>query len=130
MAAGGNLAASGLSDADKEELNALNEDMAKAGPGASHQLLRENNYRFHFRLYERAKQPQTLDFVRILWAKYPFDLLTVIPGCELAWNKGSSLFGGLRSSVFELSALPAFDVFRGASLLFGIGSLALPAWDQ
>ncbi len=30
------------------------------------------NYRFHFRLYELAERPQTLHFVRVLWAKYPF----------------------------------------------------------
>lgn len=30
------------------------------------------NYRFHFRLYELADRPQTLHFVRVLWAKYPF----------------------------------------------------------
>jgi DNA-binding GntR family transcriptional regulator len=28
--------------------------------------------RFHFRLYELADRPQTLQFVRVLWAKYPF----------------------------------------------------------
>jgi len=37
-------------------------------------------------------------------------------------SKGSSLFGVLRSSASELSAAPASDVFRGALLLFGIGS--------
>ena len=42
----------------------------------------------------------------------------------------SSLFGGLRSSAFELSTSPAFDVFRGPLLLFGIGASALPLWDQ
>jgi hypothetical protein len=50
--------------------------------------------------------------------------------CQSAPNIGSSLFGVLRSSVFELPTLLAVDVFRGASLLFGIGASALPAWDQ
>lgn len=50
--------------------------------------------------------------------------------CESACKIGSSLFGVLRSSAFELSDAPAFNVIRGASLLFGIGSSALPAWDQ
>jgi hypothetical protein len=40
---------------------------------------------------------------------------------------GSSLFGVLRSSAFELSAAPVFNVIRGASLLFGFGCLALPS---
>ncbi len=69
-----------LQPADLAMLKQLNDEMAAAGPNAPHRLLRENNFRFHFRLYERAEQPQTLDFVRILWAKYPFDLLTIIPG--------------------------------------------------
>jgi DNA-binding GntR family transcriptional regulator len=30
------------------------------------------NYRFHFCLYEMAERPQTLHFVRVLWAQYPF----------------------------------------------------------
>ena len=33
---------------------------------------RAANYRFHFTLYEMDDRPQTLQFVRILWAKYPF----------------------------------------------------------
>ncbi|UFN48419.1 GntR family transcriptional regulator [Roseomonas sp. OT10] len=36
------------------------------------QATRAENYRFHFRLYELAQRPQTLQFVRVLWAKYPF----------------------------------------------------------
>ena len=38
----------------------------------SEQEMRAENYRFHFRLYELADRPQTLQFVRVLWAKYPF----------------------------------------------------------
>jgi DNA-binding GntR family transcriptional regulator len=34
--------------------------------------IRTENYRFHFKLYELAERPQTLQFVRVLWAKYPF----------------------------------------------------------
>jgi DNA-binding GntR family transcriptional regulator len=34
--------------------------------------VRTANYRFHFCLYEMAERPQTLHFVRVLWAKYPF----------------------------------------------------------
>ncbi|CAN7659000.1 hypothetical protein LJR231_005175 [Phyllobacterium sp. LjRoot231] len=45
-------------------------------------------------------------------------------------GEGSSLFGVLRSSAFELSVSPASGVLRGSLLLFGIGCLALPAWDQ
>lgn len=35
--------------------------------------VRAANVRFHFRLYEIADAPQTLQFVRVLWAKYPFN---------------------------------------------------------
>lgn len=40
--------------------------------GRDPQAMRTENYRFHFRLYELADRPQTLQFVRVLWAKYPF----------------------------------------------------------
>lgn len=40
--------------------------------------LRTANYRLHFRLYELANRPQTLQFVRVLWAKYPFHYLDAI----------------------------------------------------
>ena len=43
---------------------------------------------------------------------------------------GSSLFGGLRSSTFRPSIPLIISVTRGPSLLFGISSSALPAWDQ
>ncbi|HVY14933.1 MAG TPA: GntR family transcriptional regulator [Rhodopila sp.] len=39
--------------------------------------VRTENYRFHFCLYEMAERPQTLHFVRVLWAKYPFTLQDV-----------------------------------------------------
>jgi DNA-binding GntR family transcriptional regulator len=40
---------------------------------------RKHNFRFHFRLYEMANLPQTLHFVRIVWAKYPFEMLAAMP---------------------------------------------------
>jgi hypothetical protein len=43
---------------------------------------------------------------------------------------GSSLFDPLRSSTFRRLGSSAVDIFRGSALLFGISSLALPAWDQ
>lgn len=38
------------------------------------------NYRFHRRLYAQAQLPQTLHFVQILWAKYPFEVINVLAG--------------------------------------------------
>jgi hypothetical protein len=58
-------------------------------------------------------------------------------GLCVAWAKAepaifgsSSLFARLKSSAFRLSAIAMFAVTRGSSLLFGIGSSALPLWGQ
>jgi DNA-binding FadR family transcriptional regulator len=45
---------------------------ALGGGSGGRQASRTENYRFHFRLYELAERPQTLQFVRVLWARYPF----------------------------------------------------------
>lgn len=42
--------------------------------------VRLNNFRFHHYLFSIAGQPQTLRFVHILWARYPFDLINRIEG--------------------------------------------------
>ena len=44
------------------------------------EAVRALNYRFHSQLYAAAQQPQTLHFVQVLWAKYPFDLINLIKG--------------------------------------------------
>lgn len=46
--------------------------IAKISPGGPRVESRRENYRFHFHLYELAERPQTLQFVRVLWARYPF----------------------------------------------------------
>ena len=46
---------------------------------ATHPAIWRCMSKFHFMLYELADQPQTLHFVRVLWAKYPFDKLTAMP---------------------------------------------------
>lgn len=65
---------------DLDVLKALNHDLLVASRANDYSTCREKNFRFHFRLYELAGQPQTLDFVRVLWAKYPLDLLSRLPG--------------------------------------------------
>ena len=40
--------------------------------------VRRLNYRFHFIFYDIAARPQTLEFVRVLWAKYPFHDLDAV----------------------------------------------------
>lgn len=46
--------------------------IAALAEGGTRLASRTENYRFHFRLYELADRPQTLQFIRVLWAKYPF----------------------------------------------------------
>jgi DNA-binding GntR family transcriptional regulator len=66
--------------ADLNDLKVLNHDFFAALKSQSRPSLQEKNFRFHFRLYGIAGQPQTMDFVRMLWAKYPLEMLTKMPG--------------------------------------------------
>ena len=54
------------------ELRQTQATLAKAIDDCDLNEIRTANYRFHFKLYELAGRPQTLQFVRVLWAKYPF----------------------------------------------------------
>jgi DNA-binding GntR family transcriptional regulator len=54
------------------ELKQSQARIASLTRGRDRQAMRTENYRFHFRLYDMADRPQTLQFVRVLWAKYPF----------------------------------------------------------
>lgn len=73
-----------LSRINKEMLAALNKsDLAG---------VRSANFRFHFTFYELADQPQTLHFVRILWAKYPFDMLAIMPNRQTEVIKEHQVF--------------------------------------
>jgi len=58
-----------------EELQRLQKFLALAIEARDLNETRKENYRFHFKLYEFANRPQTLHFVRVLWAKYPFTSL-------------------------------------------------------
>lgn len=62
-----------------QALNKINKEMLTALNRSDLAAVRSANFRFHFKFYELAEQPQTLHFVRILWAKYPFDMLAVMP---------------------------------------------------
>lgn len=63
---------------DIKDLNALGEEFAQAFAAGDRAIARGVNYRFHRRLYDIAKMPQTLHFVQILWARYPFDLINAV----------------------------------------------------
>lgn len=63
---------------DEAELAKLERDFEKAIARVDRSSVRAMNYRFHSHLYSLAQRPQTLHFVQVLWAKYPFDLINLI----------------------------------------------------
>jgi DNA-binding GntR family transcriptional regulator len=69
-----------LGHVDVARLEHINDRLGEAVAADNRDEHRVANYRFHFTLYEYAQLPQTLEFVRALWAKFPFDLLTAMPG--------------------------------------------------
>ena len=56
-------------------LRALADEFAKAFTDGDRASARGVNYRFHRYFYDIAEMPQTLHFVQILWARYPFDVI-------------------------------------------------------
>lgn len=75
LAAMDNLAAG-----EYAELADLQREFDAAEARKDREAVRALNYRFHRQLYAAARQPQTLHFVQVLWAKYPFDLINLIGG--------------------------------------------------
>jgi len=71
------VALSKLTPGKFEELKNLQRTLVKAIDSGDLEAVRTANFRFHFRLYEIAERPQTLHFVRVLWAKYPFTMQDV-----------------------------------------------------
>lgn len=69
-----------MTPAHLAELTRLEEEFEAAEARQDRQAVRALNYRFHSQLYALARQPQTLHFVQVLWAKYPFDLINLIGG--------------------------------------------------
>jgi DNA-binding GntR family transcriptional regulator len=65
---------------DIAELQAMNAEFGRAFELGDRAAARGINYRFHRRLYSIAAMPQTLHFVQILWARYPFDLINAVEG--------------------------------------------------
>lgn len=66
--------------ADIAELKVLGTEFARAFEAGDNEAARAANYRFHHRLFGVARMPQTLHFVQILWARYPFDLINRLKG--------------------------------------------------
>lgn len=73
-------AAERVGAADIAELRVLAAEFAHAFDAGDNESARAANYRFHHRMFEIAKMPQTLHFVQILWARYPFDLINRLKG--------------------------------------------------
>jgi DNA-binding GntR family transcriptional regulator len=69
-----------VSAQDIVELRALADEFERAFEVGDRASARGVNYRFHRRLYSIADMPQTLHFVQILWARYPFDLINAVAG--------------------------------------------------
>lgn len=68
------------SAADLRELQAIAAEFERAFDAGDNEAARASNYRFHHRTFEIAAMPQTLHFVQILWARYPFDLINRLKG--------------------------------------------------
>ncbi|MCW1427521.1 GntR family transcriptional regulator [Novosphingobium sp. JCM 18896] len=66
--------------ADIAELKVMADEFATAFDAGDNETARAANYRFHHRMFEIARMPQTLHFVQILWARYPFDLINQLKG--------------------------------------------------
>lgn len=62
-----------ITDEEIAELRTIHKELAKLTKSRERFPVRAANVRFHFRIYEIADHPQTLQFVRVLWAKYPFN---------------------------------------------------------
>lgn len=58
-----------------DELRHLQQEIEDAAAQGDRERARVVNYRFHETIYMAAELPQTLRFARILWARYPFDLI-------------------------------------------------------
>jgi len=69
-----------LQASDMDKLKILAAEFEAAAKGGDSTAARAVNYRFHRRIYDIAGMPQTLHFVQILWARYPFDLINRLPG--------------------------------------------------
>ncbi|PJX26154.1 hypothetical protein CAP48_09100 [Advenella sp. S44] len=62
-----------IQDTDLLELTSLHKQYVNALEARDYIGIRTTNVKFHFRLYELGNSPQTLQFVRVLWAKTPFN---------------------------------------------------------
>ncbi len=69
-----------ITPSDIRQLRDLHDELERASRRGDRVQIRAMNYRFHSYLYGIAGSPQTLHFVQVLWAKYPFDLIHQVKG--------------------------------------------------
>jgi len=65
---------------DIDDLRQIQHEFHQAAAAQDSEGARAANYRFHRRIHDIAALPMTLNFVQILWARYPFDLINRIGG--------------------------------------------------
>jgi DNA-binding GntR family transcriptional regulator len=65
---------------DMQRIEQLAQAFERADALSDKNAARAANYRFHRYLYGLAAQPLTFRFVQVLWAKYPFDIISQIEG--------------------------------------------------
>lgn len=87
-----------LTDEQMQDLRNLQEQLEAAAASGDKDAVRSINYRFHDVLYLAAGLPQTLRFVRTLWARYPFDLINKLDTrIERASSEHREMLGAILS---------------------------------
>lgn len=69
-----------IAELDLYRLERMQRDMQDAQRRGDIEAVQRCNYRFHVTLYRLADRPETLRRVQALWAGFPFDMLTTLPG--------------------------------------------------
>jgi DNA-binding GntR family transcriptional regulator len=69
-----------ITDADVKEFTVLAKEFERASARDDVVEARRSNYRLHQLVWEKAGQPVTVEIVRSLWAKFPWDTLGYVKG--------------------------------------------------
>lgn len=107
-----------LTTRNMEDLRELQREFEVASERGDREVVRGINYRFHELIYMAADLPQTLRFVRILWARYPFDLI----------NKLENRID--RASAEHREMLSALIVRDEAAMLSALRTHIRAGWDE
>src|SRR4029453_16277959 len=69
-----------LNTAHVQRMKALLHDMESETESGQLKNLRKLNYEFPMLIYRAADMPLLLKLIRVLWTKFPWDTLHVVPG--------------------------------------------------